>query len=139
MARKTVRITIPSSKPDDFSKLLNNIVTQDTQLGDKSPLKGDSDIDMPDFVTKLAQADNFHQQSENLKAQSEDLMQRAKTIYGTGVGQNINTPGTLYYILDIIKQTLLKKNKGNEDALSRFGFSVVIGQSKSPVPKNKKP
>jgi hypothetical protein len=64
-------------------------------------------------------------------------MQQARNIYGTGKGQSINTPNTLFNTLDVIKKTLLLAFNGNEEALNAFGFDVVVGQAKSPAPKNK--
>ena len=135
MAKRNVKITIPKGKPEEFSKLLNTIVKKDNELGADSVLKADSDIDMPLFATDLQSADNIRDQSEAAKAQSETLMQQANNLYGTGKGQDVNTHGTLYFRLDIIKKILLKKYKGNEEMLSNYGFDVVVGQSKSPVKK----
>ncbi len=134
MARKTVRVEVPSKKPEDFSKLLNNIKKQHTTLGANSPLTG---FDMETFSSLLTQADDLRDQSENLKAQSEDKMQQARTIYGAEEGQSVDTPGTLYNFCNLIKKTLLLKYAGNEAALGSFGFNVVVGQAKSPQLKNK--
>ncbi len=139
MARKTLRIEVPVKHPDKFSKLLNHIKDRDIALGANSPLKEDPDIDMTDFVTKLEQADSLRRQSEQLREQSENLMQQAKSIYGTAPGQNILTPGTLYYKVDVIKKSLMKKYKGNEEALSTFGFNVVAGVAKTPVRRGSPP
>ncbi len=137
MARKTIKVEVPTGKPEEFSKLLNNIQKQHTLLGENSPLNGKQGIDMAAFASLLEQADDLRDQSENLKAQSEDKMQQAKNIYGTGKAQGINTPGTLSNTLDLIKKTLLLYFRGNEEALGSFGFNVVVGQAKSPQPKNK--
>lgn len=135
MARRTVRIKVPANKPDEFSKLLNQIVTYDKSLGANSLLQADPSIDMPTFISNLAKADALRAQSEALKAQSEDLMLQAKTIYGTAKGQTISTPGTLYYMEDVMKRSLLKSLKGVEEGMSEYGYNVVIGQAKSPVRK----
>jgi hypothetical protein len=137
MARRTVRATIPINQPNKFSRLLNQIVKYDNSLGAKSILKADPSIDMNAFAANLAKADSLRAQSEALKAQSEDLMQQAKTLYGTAPGQSINTPGTLYCQVDLIKKTLLKTYKGSEEALGEYGYNVVISQTKSPVYKTK--
>jgi hypothetical protein len=135
MARKTVRVEIAAKKPDEFSKQLNEVKDYDDSLGANSVLQQDPDIDMGVFAKSLAQADSLRKQSEAARKLSEDLMQQARTIYGTAVGQTIQSPGTLYSMLDTIKQSLLKKYKGNEETLSNYGFNVVIGQAKSPVKK----
>ena len=135
MSRKTVRIEIPVRKPDDFSKLLNKTLARHTEMGPNSPLFNDSDIDMAAFAARLNRADSLRRESEQLKEKSEEKMQQAKSIYGIAKGQSIDTPGTLYFMVDLIKGALLKKNKGSEEALSTFGFNVVVGQAKSPKPK----
>ena len=138
MARKTIRVAIPHGRPDNFSKLLNKIKTEHARLAKDCPLKSDPDVDMVTFTSKLAAADKLRTLSENLRQQSEDAMQQARSIYGTAKGQNINTPGTLLYDCDMIKKSLLKKYKGNEETLSTYGFDVIIGQAKSPAPRVKK-
>lgn len=137
MARRTVRVDVPTKKPEDFSKLLNDIKKQHTLLGDDSPLKDDPDIDMTTFIANLTQADGLRSESESLRNQSENKMQQARTLYGTSTGQSINTPGTLLFACDTIKRALLKKYKGNEEMLSTFGFNVVVGQASSPKSKVK--
>lgn len=137
MARKTIKIEIPVKKPDMFSKLLNKILSKHTDLGAASPLTGDPDIDMTEFATLLTEADKKRKQSEDLREQSQKLMEQANNIYGTGKGQTVNTEGTLYYAADLIKMALLKKFRNNEEALSEFGYDVVIGQAKSPTKKPK--
>src|SRR4051812_19317969 len=106
MARKTIRVEIPTKKPEDFSKLLNNIKKQHTALGTNSPLAG---IDMETFNTLLTQADDLRDEGESLKAVSEDKMQQARTIYGTHEGQSVDTRGTLYNLCNLIKKDLTFK------------------------------
>src|SRR5438045_835197 len=108
MARRTVRVEIPIKKPEEFSKLLNNIKKQHLLLGDDSPLKDDPDVDMTGYTTKLAQADALRDESESHREISEQKMEQAKNLYGTGKSQTVDTPGTLYYEADVIKKGLLK-------------------------------
>ncbi len=135
MARKTIRINIPINSPADFSVLLNAIVTYDKSLGSASVLQTDPSIDMKTFATNLATADGLRAQSEAARKLSIDLMEQAQTMYGMATGQSVNTVGTLYFTEDLIKQSLLKTYKGNEEALGNYGYDIVIGQAKSPVRK----
>ncbi|MBI4931585.1 MAG: hypothetical protein HY841_12520 [Bacteroidetes bacterium] len=138
MARRTVRIEVPINKPDAFSKLLNKILKQHETLGKDSPLENNPKIDMKKFKESLTTADQKRAASEKLKGQSEDTMQEAKTIYGNGKGQDVETPGTLYNMEDEVKDILLHENKGNEEELSQWGYNVVVGSAKSPKPRQKK-
>jgi hypothetical protein len=137
MARRTIRINVPSNKPDEYSKLLNKILQKHTSMGTESPFANDPDIDMALFAANLEQADGFREQSEDLRKQSENLMQQARKLYGVDKGQGIDTPGTLLYTLDLIRSALLKKYKGNEEALGEFGFDIVIGTAKAKTSKSK--
>lgn len=137
MARKTIKVEIPVKKPEAYSKLLNKILEKHTALGASSPLTGDPDIDMTVFGNKLTAANDKRKESEDLREQSQKLMEQANNIYGSGKGQTVSTEGTLYYMADVIRTALLKKYKNNEEALSEFGFDVVVGQAKSPTKKPK--
>lgn len=137
MSRKTIRVEIPISRTDEFSKLLKAIVAQHQSLGNNSPLKNIPNLDMNVFDGNRTDADAKRTKSEKLKAESEDLMLQANTVYGKAEGQDIQSPGTLYNLVAIIRDILLLVYKGNEEALSQWGFKVVLGQAKSPVRKPK--
>ena len=136
MARRTVRVEIPVSKPDEFSKLLKNIVERHKQLGDKSPLKNFPKVDMGKYDNKRKDADTDRSESEKLREASEAKMQQARQKYGTDKGQTSNTPETLYNNTVLIKEFLLALNPGTEENLSEWGFNVVVGTAKSPSRNN---
>lgn len=138
MARRTVRVEIPISKPDEFAKLLKKVVDKNTAMGALSPLKNFAQVNMLTFDTKRADADKFRADSENLRQQSETKMEQARNVFGTAKGQNVNTPGTCYNMVNLIKDFLLINYAGNEEILSEWGFKVVVGAAKSPTPKKKK-
>lgn len=138
MARRTTRVEIPLNKPEEFSKLLNNIQKKHEDMDTDSPFANDPDLNMTEFVDKLSTADALRKKSELLKQQSENAMEQARIIYGTDKGQTVNTKGTLYYMLDLAKKALLRKHKGNEEALGEYGFKVVTGTAKSPAKKEVK-
>lgn len=136
MARKTVRIDIPTGSPDKFSKLANDIKAKHLDLGDDSPFKGSTKVNMTDFIARLKDADDNRKLAQKLAEESESAMQKAQNFYGLGKGQSIDTPGTIYYNIDKIKKVLLIENDENEEALSEWGFNVVVGKSKSPKKKS---
>ena len=138
MARKTNKIEIPISKPDEFVKLLNKVSAKNKALGAGSPLKALAQFTMATYDAKMAEADALRAKAEELRSQSENAMEKARLLYGTGKEQNINTSGTLYNMISSIKTMLMVQNKGNEEALSEWGFQVVVkkastGKKTTPV------
>lgn len=137
MSRKTVKVTVPISKPDEFTKLLKNIVKQHAKEGSKSPLKSQKNINMTTFKASAIKAEDLRDKAEKLRHESEKLMEQSRTLYGFAKGQTISTPGTLYNMVDDIKDTLLLAYKGNEEGLGEWGFDVSVGSAKSPSGKGK--
>ena len=135
MARRTVKVSVPINNPDKFSKLLNDIQTHHELLGPASPLNNVPGMTMADFKNLLTNADDRRTQAAGLREQSENANEQAEAVYGRDAGQTVETPGTLYNMEDRIKNHLLNLNKGNEEALSEFGFSVQVGTAKSPKRK----
>ena len=139
MAKRTVKIEIPISTPDKFNKLLAKIIKRHTDLGKDSPLLKFEKIDMKEFTDDDKEANAFRSKSEALKEESEKEMENANNIYGTGEGQTEETPGTLYHQVGLILSHFRGSvYKGNEEAISEWGFNVVIGTAKSPKPRQKK-
>jgi len=135
MAKRTVRIKIPVGEPDKFSKLGNDIKKQDADLGAASPLNNDPNFNRADFLAKLAEGDSFREQSEALRGQAETLMEKANNCYGLGKGQTALTPGTVYNYVINSKNYLLPINNTNPEALTLWGYDVVVGTAKSPTKK----
>ena len=104
MARKNVRVDLPINKLEVLTKLLTAVNEKHIALGEESPLKV---IDMPDFDTKLKDAEMKRKSSKELRAQSEALMQAANSIFGVEVGQNSKSPGTLYNYLAAIRPRIV--------------------------------
>lgn len=137
MSRKTVKVTVPINKPDEFSKLIKTIVAQHTEEGSKSPLKSHRSVNMSTFKTLSIKAEGLRSKAEQLRHRSEKLMEQSRVIYGNAKGQTISTPYTLYNMVDDIKDTLLLAYKGNEESLGEWGFDVSVGSAKSPGAKGK--
>lgn len=134
MARKTVKIEIPESKPDDFITLLERIIEKHEDDVSKSPLDDAEVKQLKDIVTA---AKKTRLKSQKLKEESEAEMEKAKMQLGIGKGQTSQTPGTGYFLVTKFRDVLLPKFKGTEEELSNWGFKVVIGTAKSPVRKPK--
>lgn len=63
-------------------------------------------------------------------------MDHSRHLMGTQPGQNNDTPGTLINYALKIKKVLQVLNSVNPEALSEWGFDVVVRVSK--IPKRKK-
>jgi len=138
MAKKTVRVKIEFKNPGKFTDLLQGVVAKHEELGNSSPLKNNGMIDMDDFKAKLEQALELRNESLALRAEAESKMSQARVILGTQLWQNINTTGTLYYLVNLVKKYLLVHYAGVEEELSPFGFNVVIGTAKG-IGRKRKP
>jgi cell division protein ZapA (FtsZ GTPase activity inhibitor) len=129
MARKTVRVKIPYSKPDDLITLAKQINNKHESLGETSPLLALNKMDA--FAGKLSSANQLRDESKTLRAESESKMEEAKLNLGTAAGQSKETPDTVYNLLLQIRDQLLVTYRGNEEKLSEWGFDVVVGQAKA--------
>lgn len=139
MARKTVRVAMPTNKPDKFIELMKRVVEKHEELGASSPFNSASWIDMAGFKAKLLQADALREESIEHRETAEAKMMQAKVILGISEGQTSFTEGTLYYELVGIKRFLQSKYQGSELDMAPFGFHVVIDTAKGiGRPKKKK-
>ena len=132
MARRTVRVTIPTSKPDDFVKLVATMIAAHDAAPDQSDLSPEEVAELRELYT---QARDLRDRSAALHAEAEALSQKAQTLMGVAKGQSINTRGTLYFLVSGIRAKLLLKYRGLEENLSKYGFNIVIGMSKTPTKK----
>ncbi len=132
MARKTVKVAIPTGKPDEFVKLAKGILKKHQADGSDSPL---TTVDMALFDDALKKSDDKRTESQDLRNKSEARMQEAYSYLGIGKGQNIETPGTVYHLISRVRDQLLVTYRGNEEKLSEYGFPVVVGTAASPTKK----
>ena len=137
MARTTVRVKYPKGSGEKLLKLFEEIIEQHKKLGDASPLKNFAWLDMNEFEKQTAIAGKKRQESIEHRTESEVLMEEANNIIGTGVGQTNRSKGTLLFMMTTIRDLLLNHFKQQEEALSEFGFDVVIGKARLPKKKNK--
>ena len=138
MGRKTVRVDIPTRYPEKFTKLIADIWKKHEALGASSPLFNNSLIDMSKYEVNMTEALQAREQAEEHYVEAHVLMERSRHLMGIDKGQSINDEG-LYNYIDTIKRILLIKYPGIENELETWGFNVVVGSSKHPVRKKKKP
>ena len=131
MARRTVRVDIPIFAPDKLITLCEKAIEKHTALEKNSPLK-QSDMDL--FSSQVAAGKSLHDQANKMHASAETIMEQARIKLGINEGQTVQTPGTAYFLITKIRDTLLAEHKGAEEALSEYGFNVVVG---SVTPKGK--
>jgi len=139
MPKKTIRIAIPTSQPDKLESLVADVWKQHVNLGAGSPLAGSTIINMARYEELKNEALEKRELARKLYAQANALTEQARNAFGVAAGQSITTPDTLYHELDKIKRILLVAHSGNEEALSEWGFNVVIRSASVGAKKKKKP
>ncbi|MBI3876541.1 MAG: hypothetical protein HY300_11435 [Verrucomicrobia bacterium] len=136
MARKTVKVDLPSNSPDDFIKLAKNLHDKHVADGDASPL----DVDKMTLLgAATTPADSKNKTAKQLDAQAQTLRQERDGLLGTADGQTAETPGTMLNLLTYARDELLVKYRGTEEKLSEYGFNVLVGSAKGPTKKPKTP
>lgn len=124
MAKKTVKIKIPRSKPDKFIQLCERIIAKHEADGKDSPL---SDEDVQLLKESINKAKPARDGSIKMREQSESEMEKARLALGINKGQTGETPNTSIFAVTKIKKDLLSKFQGQEEQISEWGFDVVIG------------
>jgi hypothetical protein len=132
MARKTVRVDIPIGSPDDLIKLGQAIVVKHKKDGDSSPLDNDK-------MTKLDAALNVAAPQNQAAKDADVVAQSARQVrdgaLGIADGQTAYTKDTAVNLITYARDELLLADEGQEEALSAYGFNVVVGSAKNPTPK----
>ena len=134
MARKTIKIEIPTGSPDDMITLAEGIKTRHDGLGSAATLDND---DVTAMADKAAQAKAKRKQAAELSAQAETLNLQAATLLGVAPGQSSETKDTVLFHIDGIRDELLLEHRGTEQTLGEYGFDISIGTAKTPGPRKK--
>ena len=79
----------------------------------------------------------LHDEIKGLEARLQALRLQRDKILGVAKGQNVETEGTALNLLVQVRDQLLIKNRGLEENLTLWGFSVVIGTAKAPTRQSK--
>ncbi len=131
MARKTVRVDLPVSNPDNMLQLCRGIITQHAKAGESSPIKAlesiEDGIRIDDLETMLSETEEKRAQAKELEARAQALNGEVAQLIGFAQGQTSRTKSTLYSSAVRIRDFLLSLYRGNENALEVWGFKVTIG------------
>jgi hypothetical protein len=135
MARKTVRVEVPRDDPAALVKLSLGIVKQHTKAGTASPIT-DGVVKMTDYAKRANDASAL-QEIEELQADLQQKIGKRDQLLGLAEGQNAQTKGTTLFETLQIRDLLLAVNRGTEEALEPWGFTVTVGSAAAPVRKKK--
>ena len=137
MAKRTVNVKIEIRKPDDFLTLCEAVLAHHLALGAASPFAGNTLVDMDAYQARLTKAREKREEALQYYAMAEAAMAQSRHLIGSHTGQNSTTPGTLLNSTLNIKKILLALNTVNPEAVSEWGFEVVVRLAKSPKSKKK--
>ncbi|MES2570797.1 MAG: hypothetical protein V4710_12195 [Verrucomicrobiota bacterium] len=130
MARKTVRVEIPSNSPDSMITMARAIKKEHDQAGPRSRLKPERVQAMHE---RAEQARLKRDQAEALEAEASRLRDESDALIGLAPGQTRETAGTLLHDLTRFRDLLLLTYRGAEQTLGEYGFHVVIGTAALPT------
>ena len=83
------------------------------------------------FGENATEAGEQRDTAKDHERKAQEANGKAGTLIGVAPGQTQNTTGTLLFGITQIRDFLAAVNKGNEEALTGWGFDVVVGQAKS--------
>ena len=136
MARTTVRVEVPIGKPDDFMKLIEDILKEHDKREAATP--GSSPIPAK-YITPLravlASAKPDREKAKDLARQSQQFFEQSSKALGLAADQTSRTEGTGLNLVGLIRDSLLTEYSGNENGMEPFGFKVVVGTAASPKKK----
>ncbi|HZK95299.1 MAG TPA: hypothetical protein VFC67_13910 [Prolixibacteraceae bacterium] len=135
MGKESVKVEISVSRPDELTKIGDDLLQKHIELGKDSPLIG---LDMEKFAQNLSDGIAKRAEAKKLHEKAELLNQQAGISLGTDRSQNAKTPGTIYSTLTSARDILLGTYKGQERKLAEWGFDVVINDVPN-GPKTKLP
>jgi hypothetical protein len=135
MSKTSVKIEISERKPDELTKLGDNVLKRHLELGADSPLNG---LNMTTFADKLNDGIAKRAEAKRLHEQAELLNQQAGLSLGLDRSQNAKSQGTVYSTLTSARDILLGLNRGQERKLAEWGFEVVISDVTKSKPTNPK-
>lgn len=134
MARKTIKVEIPRSKPDAFITLIKAIIAKHEADPAASKLEA---TEVATLKAILSNGEDLRLKSIQAKKSSESLMEESNMAFGLGKNQTKDTANTGLFLVTGIRDGLLKSFRNNEEKLSEYGFKVVVGTAKSPSKKTK--
>ena len=124
MARQDVTVEIPEGNPGETARLLGKVAARNTALGASSPIQ--NDFSWADIATGITSLENHLKAALEADRKSQSLHYKALSLLGIAPNQNLQTPDTLYPMVAKARDILLVKNQTNPEALSIWGFNVVV-------------
>jgi enamine deaminase RidA (YjgF/YER057c/UK114 family) len=125
MAKQTFSVDVPTN-PDDLIALAKAILAKDTALGANSPFKNIKNWSA--FTGLNGTADTSNTASNTLYQQAEEATQTRDNALGQSGQLKENT---VRWFVNSARDVLLGLNKGQEQQLGEFGFSVTYGPAGS--------
>jgi hypothetical protein len=128
---------VPNSSPDDLVTLVDAILAQHDKL--EAAKAGSSPLPAAE-VTKLrelfTQAKPARAKAKEYERQAQALFEQSTKLLGMASGQNSRTEGTVLTQTVKMRDLLLALNRGQENALEPWGFTVVMGSAAAPKKKS---
>ena len=128
-ARKNIKIELPIQLKE-MIEMGEAIIAHHTFLGVGSPLTV-ALIDMAAFGTLVTDARTIYDEWEILRGEVQALNNDVINTLGYGAGQTISTIGTIYNEVGKIRTRLVQKHQGREEALSNWGFTVIVSEKQT--------
>ena len=134
MARKTIKVEVPHGEPEALIKLGQDVCKQHAKLATASPIS-DGVVKMSDYIKRINDAASLQTAIDELAAALQEKTGLRDQLLGMAQGQNSQSRGTVLFETMQIRDLLLAVNRGNEEELEPWGFSVTIGSAAAPKRK----
>ena len=125
-----VQVIIPGN-PEKLIKLGQAILRKHEEDDEDSIL---ASFDMAAMTTLVSAADTHNAQAEKANRDKEKATQARNLALGTAKGQNRKTVGTATYHICSIRDILLGINRGKEQQLGDWGFTVNFNSTPATLP-----
>ena len=122
---------MPANSPDELISLGQSIVAKHTSDGAASPLDAGK---MTKLGAVLAIAAPQNQSAKDADAVAQNARQVRDGALGVADGQTAYTKDTALNLITYARDQLLVSDEGAEEALTAYGFNVVVGSAKNPTP-----
>jgi hypothetical protein len=137
MSRRTINVKVEPANSEKFLELCEAIIAHHTLLGAASPFADGTIVNMTNYTDRATRARQKREEALELYAAAEAAMYESRQLIGVAPGQTVLTEGTLYNQTINAKKILLVLNRTNPEALSPWGFDVVVRIAKKTGPKKK--
>jgi hypothetical protein len=114
------RVIIPGN-PDEFIKLMDDIITQEEKLAPDGIFTA---TELTEFKGYRSTANAANEDQKKLYREAEEKTRERDNALGTAPGLRVDIPGSGMYLTTYLRDILLAKNKTNPKALGQWGFTV---------------